>query len=345
LIISVLACVSATRLDAALVSRGLCGSRAMAKQSIQAGLVSVDGAVVTKVAHACEPTTKLTVEGGSEKAFVSRAGEKLHAALQAFDVDVRGANVLDIGASTGGFTDCLLSAGAAAAVCVDCGHGQLHPKLAASSRVTSLEGINARSLTADQLPLPNYETIVVDVSFISLQLILPALWPLLDTSSERSRLLALVKPQFEAGSQLGDDGLNALRKGKGVLTDAALHSRVLDGVTAFATSQLDDCELMGTIASPITGGDGNREFLACFAHRARPNARRAPAVSGEPQLSAVATVKPRQMDRPSGTASDDGLQPRHAVRRQPSSAARAATYHARRTAKRKGRGSAAENEP
>lgn len=255
------------RLDAALVSRGLCASRTLAKSAILAGHVAVDGAVVTKSAFVCDDDAELRVRSAAAGRFVSRSGEKLRAALDTFKVDVAGATILDIGASTGGFTDCLLSAGAASAVCVDCGHGQLHPKLASDDRLlASIEGVNARHLKAEQLPLASYETIVVDVSFISLLLVLPALWPLLDAASPRARLVALVKPQFEVGSQLGEEGRSALNKGKGVLGDLDLQLRVLEGVVDFASNELAGCAVVGSMESPITGGDGNREWLVALAH-------------------------------------------------------------------------------
>ena len=147
------ACPScASRLDVTLVSRGLCASRAVAKSKITEGMVTVNGAIVKKASYACDDSSELSVSG-SEHRYVSRAGEKLHAALEAFQINLVGATTLDVGASTGGFTDCMLIAGASASVCVDCGHGQLHKKLCDDDRVVSLEGINARTLVATQLPL------------------------------------------------------------------------------------------------------------------------------------------------------------------------------------------------
>ena len=158
----------------------------------------------------------------------------------------------------------MLIAGASASVCVDCGHGQLHKKLCDDDRVVSLEGINARTLVATQLPHASFDFITVDVSFISLELVLPALWPLLDTKLPHARLVALVKPQFEAGHQLGESGLKALRKGKGVLTDRGMQMDILCSLVKFA-NELEGCAVVGSIESPIRGGDGNREFLISLA--------------------------------------------------------------------------------
>lgn len=326
LALTLLARATASRLDAALVTRGLCSSRASAKAAITAGQVTVNGAVITKAAHACGDAAELTLAGGAENRYVSRAGEKLRAALEAFDIDVNSAAVLDIGASTGGFTDCLLDAGAASVVCVDNGHGQLHPSLAADARVTSLEGVNARNLSASQLPQAAYEAIVVDVSFISLLLVLPALWPLLEAASPRARLVALVKPQFEAVKQIGDEGRLALNKGKGVLKDEELQARLLEGVASFATSELEGCAVVGTIDSPIVGGDGNREFLLSLAH-ASHEPKRGPWV-GRPgvRTRGLAAEEAVAAAAEEAAAEAEGLAPVEAVRRRPSSAARAAAY-------------------
>lgn len=183
--------------------------------------------------------------------FVSRGGEKLAAALERFRIDVTGAHVLDVGASTGGFTDCVLQAGAADVVCVDVGRAQLHAKLRNDPRVTNLEKINARFLTASDLPRPEYDVIVMDVSFISLTAVLPATWTLLRRGGT---LVALVKPQFEAGKSEVD-------KGRGVIRDAAIQQAALEQVRQFARHELSEIEELGAIDSPIEGADGNREFL------------------------------------------------------------------------------------
>jgi 23S rRNA (cytidine1920-2'-O)/16S rRNA (cytidine1409-2'-O)-methyltransferase len=159
--------------------------------------------------------------------------------------------VLDVGASTGGFTDCALQSGATDVVCVDVGRAQLHAKLRADSRVTNLEKINARNLRAEDLPRPDYDVIVMDLSFISLKSVLPAVWPLLRTGGT---LVALVKPQFEAGKAEVD-------KGRGIIRDTAVQEAVLADIQGFALTQLPAAQLVGAMDSPITGTDGNREFL------------------------------------------------------------------------------------
>lgn len=183
--------------------------------------------------------------------FVSRGGEKLQGALEAFGLDLRGAHVLDVGASTGGFTDCALQAGAASVVCVDVGRGQLHARLRDDPRVTNLEQVNARTLDPSHLPRPEFDVVVMDLSFISLRAVLPAVWRSLRHGGV---LVALVKPQFEAGRTEVD-------KGRGVIRDPAVHARVLEEIRTFALAELPGARLIGTLPSPLAGTDGNREFL------------------------------------------------------------------------------------
>ena len=185
---------------------------------------------------------------------MSRGGEKLAGALERFSLDLRGAHVLDVGASTGGFTDCALQNGAADVVCVDVGRAQLHAKLRADARVTNLEKINARHIRASDLPRAEYDAIVMDLSFISLTAVLPAVWALLRAGGT---LVALVKPQFEAGKAEVD-------KGRGVIRDAAVQEATLARVRDFALAELPVAHLVGTMDSPIAGTDGNREFLLCL---------------------------------------------------------------------------------
>ncbi|MEY3773487.1 MAG: hypothetical protein RLZZ129_267 [Verrucomicrobiota bacterium] len=241
------------RLDELLVARGLAESRAQAKALIMSGRVLHGTARLDKPGREFPADLELTVE--QPPRFVSRGGEKLTAALERFALDLRGAHVLDVGASTGGFTDCALQAGAADVVCVDVGRAQLHAKLRADPRVTNLEKINARHLTAAALPRPDFDVIVMDLSFISLKSVLPAVWPLLRTGG---RLIALVKPQFEAGKAEAD-------KGRGVIRDAAVQEATLAGVRDFALTGLRGARLVGHMDSPITGADGNREFLLVLA--------------------------------------------------------------------------------
>jgi 23S rRNA (cytidine1920-2'-O)/16S rRNA (cytidine1409-2'-O)-methyltransferase len=237
------------RLDELLVSRGLASSRAQAKALIMAGRVLHGTERLDKPGKVFSSDLTLTIE--QPPRFVSRGGEKLQGWLDRFPTDLRGAHVLDVGASTGGFTDCALQAGAADVVCVDVGRAQLHAKLRADPRVTNLEQINARHLRAADLPRAEFDAVVMDLAFISLRVVLPAVWPLLRA---RGTLIALVKPQFEAGKAEAD-------KGRGVIRDPAVQQAVLADVTAFALAELPGATLIGTMDSPITGGDGNREFL------------------------------------------------------------------------------------
>ncbi len=240
------------RLDELLVARGLAESRAQAKALIMSGRVLRGTERLDKPGKEFPADIELTVE--QPPRFVSRGGEKLSAALAAFALDVRGAHVLDVGASTGGFTDCALQAGAADAVCVDVGRAQLHARLRADPRVTNLEKINARHLRPSDLPRPDFDLVVMDLSFISLKSVLPAVWPCLRPGGT---LVALVKPQFEAGKA-------AVDKGRGVIRDAAVQDATLVSVRDFALSELPGAVLLGTIDSPIAGADGNREFLLCL---------------------------------------------------------------------------------
>ena len=237
------------RLDELLVVRGLAHSRSQAKALIMSGRVLHGTERLDKPGKEFAADIDLVVE--QPPRFVSRGGEKLQGFVEKFSVDLRNAHVLDVGASTGGFTDCALQSGAADVVCVDVGRAQLHPKLRADSRVTNLEKINARHLQAADLPRSEFDAIVMDLSFISLKSVLPAVWPLLRVGGV---LLALVKPQFEAGKAEVD-------KGRGIIRDAAVQDAVLADIQAFALAQLRNAHLVGTMDSPITGTDGNREFL------------------------------------------------------------------------------------
>jgi 23S rRNA (cytidine1920-2'-O)/16S rRNA (cytidine1409-2'-O)-methyltransferase len=243
---------SKMRLDELLVLRGLAESRAQAKALIMSGRVQRGTERLDKPGKDFPANVELTVE--QPPRFVCRGGEKLAGALERFALDLKGAHVLDVGASTGGFTDCALQAGAADVVCVDVGRAQLHAKLRADPRVTNLEKINARHLTAAVLPRREFDFIVMDLSFISLKAVLPAVWPLLRAGGA---LVALVKPQFEAGKAEVD-------KGRGVIRDAAVQEATLAAVRDFALAELPQAKLVGTMDSPIAGADGNREFLLCL---------------------------------------------------------------------------------
>jgi 23S rRNA (cytidine1920-2'-O)/16S rRNA (cytidine1409-2'-O)-methyltransferase len=240
---------SRQRLDELLVTRGLADSRSQAKALIMSGRVLHGTARLDKPGKEFPADIELIVE--QPPRFVSRGGEKLQGYIEKFALDLTGAHVLDVGASTGGFTDCALQRGAVNVVCVDVGRAQLHAKLRADPRVTNLEKINARNLRAEDLPRPDYDVIVMDLSFISLKSVLPAVWPLLRTGGT---LVALVKPQFEAGKAEVD-------KGRGIIRDTAVQDAVLADIQGFALAQLPAAQLVGTMDSPITGTDGNREFL------------------------------------------------------------------------------------
>lgn len=238
-----------TRADAVMLAQGLAETRSQARRLILDGRVQLaSGEPITKPSQSIQPGTPLQLIGGEP--YVSRAGEKLAAFLQAFPFKVESKVALDLGASTGGFTECLLRNGAVHVSCVDVGHGQLHPRIAEDVRVANFEGANARELHTVALPYEDYDIVVMDLSFISLSLVLPAAWPRLRLGG---RLVALVKPQFEAGKDAGT-------KGRGVIRDSKVHARVLGEVKTFA-SVLPGAELFGECPSPIKGGDGNKEFL------------------------------------------------------------------------------------
>ena len=247
------------RADIYLFSQGYAKSRKQAKDLIDAGAVSVDGKILKKAAEDIDEAAEHTVLISKTEKYVSRGGLKLEAALDAFSLDVRGATALDIGASTGGFTDCLLSRGAARCVAVDSGHGQLDPSIAADARVTSYEKYNARELEKSIVP-GGADVIVMDVSFISQTLIIPRLPEIL---KDDGAFVSLIKPQFEAGrAAIGKGGLVKSKSDR----EAAVF-KVLD----FANSMGLICT--GLIVSPITGGDGNTEYLAIFKKKGDPIAR------------------------------------------------------------------------
>lgn len=228
--------------------RGLAGSRTQAQELIATGRVLVGGAVADKAARLVGPAEAVVVTGPPPR-FASRGGEKLDAALDRFGVDAAGVVALDAGASTGGFTDCLLQRGAARVVAVDVGRGQLHERLRADPRVTSLERTNIRTARAADLPGAPYRLAVADLSFISLATVAPALAGLI---SGGGTVVALVKPQFEAGRR-------EVSAGRGVIRDPRTWRRVLDDVAAAWSSQ--GATMMGAMASPLLGADGNAEFL------------------------------------------------------------------------------------
>jgi 23S rRNA (cytidine1920-2'-O)/16S rRNA (cytidine1409-2'-O)-methyltransferase len=238
--------VTRRRLDTEMVRRGLVGSRAEAREAVRAGLVLVAGTRATKTSTLVADDAPVELAGPARR-YVSRGGDKLDAALARFRIDPTGLDCLDAGASTGGFTDCLLRAGARHVVAVDVGYGQLDWRLREDDRVTVLERTNARELTVDAVPY-RAQLVVADLSFISLRTVMPALGSI---AADDSRAVFLVKPQFEAGPTDVGSG--------GVVRDPDVWARVLSEVIAAAAD--DGFAAQGMMASPIRGPAGNVEFL------------------------------------------------------------------------------------
>ncbi|MDT2020230.1 TlyA family RNA methyltransferase [Methylocella sp. CPCC 101449] len=237
--------MSRRRADVLLVEKGHFESRARARAAIEAGLVFANGKQVRRPAE--DVAEDAEIQASAPHPWVSRGGLKLVAALDAFGFDPKGRVCLDIGASTGGFTEVLLDRGAIRVHAVDVGHGQLHARLQNDPRVVSREGTDARQLTAADFPDGAPELIVSDVSFISLSLVLP---PVLALAAPQARLAALIKPQFEAGPA---------KVNKGVVRDRQVHEAVCAKIRALVEDLGWRC--LGLVPSPIEGGDGNREFL------------------------------------------------------------------------------------
>jgi 23S rRNA (cytidine1920-2'-O)/16S rRNA (cytidine1409-2'-O)-methyltransferase len=235
------------RLDAELVRRELTASRTEAQALIAANRVLVNGSVADKASRQVAPADAVVIEGPPPR-FVGRGAVKLEHALDVFGLDVENKRALDVGASTGGFTDCLLQRGAAHVVALDVGHGQLHERLRADPRVTNLERVNVRHVDVDQIGGP-VDVIVGDLSFISLRLVIPVLAGLCQPGAP---MVLLVKPQFEAGRQEVD-------RGRGIITDPAIHERVCKEIEEALMEA--GCRVRGWTGSPIAGADGNREFL------------------------------------------------------------------------------------
>ena len=239
------------RIDKYMAENGLAVSRAKAQEMVKTGAVLVDGAVVDKPSFDLPDGATVTVTENPLQRYVGRGGLKLEAALDAFHLSPEGQIAIDVGASSGGFTDCLLRRGASFVYAVDSGTGQLHPTLLEDARVCSMENTNARNLEASMFKrTPTFA--VMDVSFISQTLILPALFA---TMKEGGVLVSLVKPQFELGR-------DALTK-KGIVKSERLAEKALTRVCEYANTL--GFRLIGSIPSPIHGGDGNLEFLAAFS--------------------------------------------------------------------------------
>lgn len=227
--------------------RGLVASRDRARVEIDAGRVTVSGAPATKAARLVSAAEPIVVSGPRPR-FVSRGGDKLDAALDRFAIDVRDRRCLDAGASTGGFTDCLLQRGAREVVAVDVGYGQLHERLRDDPRVRNVERTNVRDVDADALGRP-FDVVVADLSFISLDKVLDAI---VAVSAVDAVVVALVKPQFEAGR-------SEAARGRGVITDPRIWERVLREV--ITAVQARRAVIMGCMVSPLKGAEGNVEFL------------------------------------------------------------------------------------
>lgn len=235
-----------TRADQFLVGQGYAKSRAEAQAAIKSGLVQVDGQTLTK---SSKPVTmEAVIAYQRPHDFVSRGGVKLAAALERFGLDANGRVALDVGASTGGFTQVLLQAGAAKVYAVDVGHDQMHPVLARDPRIVRRDGVNARNLSCNEV-LEIVTAITLDVSFIGLRLVLP---PVMALAGSGAWMVALVKPQFEVGR----DGLSK----SGIVRDEELRDASLAGIEEFIGAQ-GGWTVTGRMESPIAGGDGNRESL------------------------------------------------------------------------------------
>jgi len=237
------------RLDERLLADGLAESRSKAQALILSGDVLVDDVPVDKAGTRVSDAAAIRLRGGARR-FVSRGGEKLAGALEDLAIDPTGFDCLDVGASTGGFTDCLLQAGAQGVVAVDVGRGQLHSKLVADPRVVSHEGVNARHLDASLLPEP-VDLVVADVSFISLELLIPGL----AAAAPRAELLLMVKPQFEVGREKVGKG--------GVVRDDGDRQAAADSVIACARAH--GYRLVGSVDSRVQGPKGNREIFVRLA--------------------------------------------------------------------------------
>lgn len=240
------------RLDQTLVERGLCETRAKAQRAIMAGQVRINQQTARKASDRVRDGDCVELIAGDR--YVSRGGHKLEHALQTFPIRVSGACALDLGASTGGFTDCLLQHEARRVWAVDVGRGQLAWKLRQDPRVVVLEQTNARHLTLQSFgpEMVPFDLIVADCSFISLQKVLPSAEPLLRPGGQ---LVALVKPQFEAGKEEAD-------RGEGVIRDPAVHQRVLSELEEFVRVKIPALHWRGVTDSPLLGPAGNKEFLA-----------------------------------------------------------------------------------
>jgi 23S rRNA (cytidine1920-2'-O)/16S rRNA (cytidine1409-2'-O)-methyltransferase len=276
------------RLDLELVRRGLVTSREQAQSAVAAGQVLVHGAVADKASRLVDRSDPLILAGPPPR-FVSRGGLKLDAALDHFAIAVAGRRALDAGASTGGFTDCLLQRGANGVVAVDVGRGQLHERIARDPRVRSLERTYVRTLTLAEVGGTPFDLIVADLSFISLRTVAPVL--LGSVAAPGGDAILLIKPQFEAGRQ-------AASVGRGIIRDPAVWAATLLRVLAAAVAE--GAEVMGLMVSPVTGAEGNVEFVGHFQPHALSGADAAGAATAREAVAAVvaeATQRHGKADR------------------------------------------------
>ncbi|HEX7332347.1 MAG TPA: TlyA family RNA methyltransferase, partial [Pyrinomonadaceae bacterium] len=254
------------RIDKLLVERGLADSRTKAQAMVMAGVVLVDEQRVEKPSHQFDTNSAIRIKGGDDpiSRYVGRGGLKLEAALREFQIDARGLNCLDVGASTGGFTDCLLQHGARKVFAIDVGHNQIDWRLRNDPRVEVREGVNARYLRPEDFP-HQFDLAVMDVSFISATKVLPAIVPLIVAGGS---IITLIKPQFEVGR--GEVG------GGGVVRDPAKRERVVEEVNEAATAL--GLKVIKVIESPIHGAEGNVEYLALYQRTSQEEGL-APAVA------------------------------------------------------------------
>lgn len=240
------------RIDELLVKKNLASTRNEAKHLIEKGFVFSNGKLVDKASRKFPEIAK--IELISKLKYVSRGGEKLEKAIEQFKINCQNSICFDAGASTGGFTDCLLQNGASSCICVDVGTNQLHKKILNDKRVFNFEKVNLKNLSQIELPFNSFDIIVCDLSFISITKIIDILW---DKLKKDGNLVCLVKPQFEATKEIMDAC-------KGVIKDETLRKQILENVILFINENLKNCELVGQINSPIKGSDGNEEFLICL---------------------------------------------------------------------------------
>lgn len=237
------------RLDEIVTERGLAPSRAQARLLIMSGKVRNGTQVLDKAGHTFPEDIQLEIIAPPR--FVSRGGEKMEGFLSEYPLDFKGKRVLDVGASTGGFTDCVLQRGAEHVTCIDVGRAQLHDKILRNPHVQNFEGVNARFLDPSTLPYAEYDALVMDLSFISLTAVLPAVWKALKNNGS---LVCLIKPQFEVGKKDAD-------RFRGVIRDETLRQEMVEKIRKFAREELPGSSEIGLVKSPIEGADGNVEYL------------------------------------------------------------------------------------